>query len=170
MTFGELWSNGISTYINDEMDEIDIITVTEFQPFGDPSLMIAGDSNPPVRPTIDGPNSGNVGQKYCWTFQSSDPDNDDIKYIIQWGDGYINETDCFPSGESITLCHTYKIDGNFIIKVKAIECTEDGFESDWESFEVNIPRGKFFPKRYFHLISSHNLGLITKICKLFYLL
>jgi hypothetical protein len=150
------------------MDEIDIITITEFQPFGDPSLLIAGDLYPPKKPTIDGPNSGNVGQKYCWTFQSSDPDHDEIKFIIEWGDGNINETNCFPSGESITLCHTYNIDGNFIIKVKAIECTEDGFESDWETLEINIPRAKFFSERTIHLISSHFNRLITNICKLFY--
>ena len=169
-TFGELWSNGISTYVNDEMDEIDIITVTEFQPFGDPSLTIAGDLSPPKKPTIDGPNSGNIGQEYCWTFQSSDPDDDEIKYIIEWGDGNFNETDCLPSGEPITLCHTYIIDGNFLIKVKAVECTEEGFESDWEILEINIPRSKFFPEMPFHLISSLFLRLLTKTCELLYLL
>ncbi|MCK4225039.1 MAG: peptidase C25 [candidate division Zixibacteria bacterium] len=33
-TFGELWGNGISTYLSPVMDEIDYITVEEFQPLG----------------------------------------------------------------------------------------------------------------------------------------
>jgi len=32
------------------MDQIDYITIEEFQPFGDPSLVIAGDSQPPDKP------------------------------------------------------------------------------------------------------------------------
>jgi hypothetical protein len=162
-TFGELWSNGISSYINDDMDEIDYITVEEFQPFGDPSLVIAGEVNPPLKPTIDGPNTGRVGEEYCWTFQSSDPDNDDIKFIIKWGDGNSNETDCIPSGESVTLCHIYSDQGTYIIKVKAKECTEDGLESDWGFLEMNIPRSRMFINKFNLLLFMHINDFFTKL-------
>jgi len=50
-TFGELWSKSLTTYLSTAvMDQIDYITIEEFQPFGDPSLVIAGDSQPPDKP------------------------------------------------------------------------------------------------------------------------
>ena len=141
-TFGDLWSNGINCYISDEMDEIDYITVEEFQPFGDPSLLIASDSIPPVKPSINGPDKGSVGVEYFWTFLSNDPNNDDIKYIVDWGDGYIEETDCMLSGQSLNLSHIYSEKGVFMIKVKAKECTEDGLESGVATLNFNVPRNR----------------------------
>ncbi len=167
-TFGELWSNGISSYINDNMDEIDYITVEEFQPFGDPSLVIADISYAPTNPLIDGPNTGGVGIEYCWTFQSSDPNGDDIKYIIKWGDGNSNETGCFSSGEIVTLCHTYNKQGIFKIEVKAKECTEEGLESDWETLEINIPRNRIFNKISFLDLFEYFTKYITKLKILIY--
>ena len=37
---------------------------------------------PPTSPDINGPTSGAIGVEYCWTFQSEDPNGDNIKYII----------------------------------------------------------------------------------------
>ncbi len=165
-TFGELWGNGIGSYISNDMDEIDYITVEEFQPFGDPSLVIAGELRPPAKPDIYGPDQGDTGIEYCWTFQSTDPDNDDIKFIIDWGDGNINETDCYSSGESVILCHTYHDKGIFIIKAKVKECTDDGLESAWETLEINIPRSRLLINNHKFLLFDFIINLLTKLKKI----
>jgi len=62
--------------------------------------------------------------------------------------------------ESATLCHTYNTDGRLIIKAKAKECTEEGLESDWETLEINIPRGRFS-------LNIHNLLMLNFLTNLF---
>ena len=62
-TFGELWAHGVTDYIAPIMDEIDYITLEEFQPFGDPSLVIAGESQRPLAPaTPSGETEGIAGE------------------------------------------------------------------------------------------------------------
>ena len=84
------------------------------------------DNYPPGAPTITGKLKGNVGVEYCWTFHSEDPDGDQIKYIIDWGDGSGTETDCYPSCTPVEVCHTYNNQGTYVIKAKAKECTQEG--------------------------------------------
>ena len=42
-------------------------------------------NTPPETPTIDGPDNGEVGTAYFYTVNAVDPDDDDIRYIIDWG-------------------------------------------------------------------------------------
>ena len=94
----------------------------------------------PAPPTITGPAKVVVGTEQCWTFTSTDPDNDDIYYIIDWRDGTINTTDCFPSGMTIESCHNYSLAGTYNLRAKAIECPPGTQESDWSVFKIRIPR------------------------------
>ena len=48
-------------------------------------------SNPPKKPSITGPTGGAVGTEYEYTFVTTDPDEDNISYYIEWGDGYIED-------------------------------------------------------------------------------
>ena len=141
-TFGELWGNGISTYINNNMDEIDYITVEEFQPFGDPSLVIAGESQPPTEPQINGPKNGRVGVEYEWSFVSTDPNGDNISYYIEWGDtdGEGEWYGPFKSGEILVVTHKYTSEDTFTIKAMAMD--ENGDESGWSYYVVIMPRNK----------------------------
>ncbi len=161
-TFGELWGNGISTYLNNDMDEIDYITVEEFQPFGDPSLLIAGESQPPTKPEIDGPNNGNVGVEYEWTFNSTDPDGDNISYYIDWGDksGEGGWYGPYPSGEKLVLTHKYKSKNTYFIKAMTID--EYGVESSWANFEVTMPRSKIVNVQLLNFLTNH-LNILSMI-------
>ena len=103
---------------------------------------IGGNLGAPAPPTIDGPTQVVVGTLQCWTFNSTDPDNDDIYYIIDWRDGTINETDCFPSGTTIESCHNYSLAGTYYLRAKAVECSPGTLESDWSVFKIKIPREK----------------------------
>ena len=97
-------------------------------------------NHPPNAPTIDGPTCGKPGVEYEYTFVSTDPDGDEVKYYIDWcstGDGF--ETDWHASGEEIILPHTWP-KGTFTISAKAIDIY--GAESDWGTLTVTMPRDK----------------------------
>ena len=94
---------------------------------------------PPDAPIIDGPSSGKKGVSYDFTFNSVDPEGDDIYYFIKWGDGASEDwAGPYQSGEDFIVAHSYPFKKTFTIEAKAKDGS--GAESDWSEFEVNIPR------------------------------
>jgi hypothetical protein len=102
---------------------------------------------PPDIPEIDGPPSGQAGVEYCLTVNSTEPDGDDVFYLIDWGDGTTSGwIGPYIQDESVEVCHTYNSQGYFNIRAKAKDI--NGLESDWsESFSVNIPRNRAYQFR-----------------------
>jgi hypothetical protein len=95
----------------------------------------------PFAPLIDGPLDGPKNVELCWTFHSDDPNGDQLKYIITWGDGTSDETDCYPSCTPVEVCHTYEKTGKYDIKAYAKECgTAEEFESEESVHGVAISR------------------------------
>jgi hypothetical protein len=92
----------------------------------------------PGAPIIDGPHSGVPGEELCWDFHSEDPNNDQMKYIIEWGDETSNETEYYPACTPVEVCHTYESEGTYIITATAED--ETGLVSDESTFRVTIPR------------------------------
>ena len=77
---------------------------------------------------------------YNYTFESTDPNNDDIIYHVYWGDMWMEDAGPYPSGEEITLSHRWMDEGTYIIMAQA-EDTEGLFSAEsW--FEVTMPRNK----------------------------
>lgn len=97
-------------------------------------------NNPPERPEISGPKTGVTDISYDFTFTSTDPDGNDIRFYIMWDDGDMEYTDYIASGDTITLSHTWKKPGKFQINAKA-EDTE-GASSSYSSHEIIIPKSK----------------------------
>jgi hypothetical protein len=130
-TLGELWGNGINTYLSPIMDEIDYITVEEFQPFGDPSLLIAGNSQRPTRPTTPvGETEGAIGHEYTYTSTTTDPDGDSITYLFDWGDEtYSAWVGPYGSGDTSQAGHVWGDTGSY--KIKVIARDENGVFSEW---------------------------------------
>jgi len=95
----------------------------------------------PTAPDIDGPSSGSNGVELSWIFHSNHPDENQLKYIIDWSDETSTETECENPCTPIEVSHTYKNKGTYIIKAKARECP-NGLDSEESTFEVNIPRTK----------------------------
>jgi hypothetical protein len=91
-------------------------------------------------PTINGPITGRLGLYYEYEFLSTDPDGNDIWYIVDWDNGNIEEYGPYHSGETATESHYWEKSDSFIIKAK----TKDVFgnESDWGTFEISMPRSK----------------------------
>ena len=97
-------------------------------------------SIPPESPTIEGRTSGKIGKEYEYTFNAVDPDGDDVKYYIDWGDNNTEWSDYNPSGTDTKVKHSWSEKGNYTIKAKAVDV--NGAESEWGTLEINIPRNK----------------------------
>ena len=142
-TFGELWGKSINTYISPNMDKIDYITVEEFQPFGDPTLTIAGESLAPEKPDAPiGPTKTSVNKEHTYTVCTTDPEGDDIYYLFDWDDettsGWIGP---YASSETAEVSHIWTEQGNYEIRVKAKD--EHGVQSDWsDPLPVIMPKNK----------------------------
>ncbi len=93
---------------------------------------------PPDKPYIDGPHHWPVGEEISFTFHSSDPDGDNVKYIIDWGDGTTIETDYVPSCTPVEVCHTWENIDEYLLKARAKDIYN--YASDWTIFEIEIPR------------------------------
>ena len=96
--------------------------------------------SPPESPQISGPKHGKINIEYEYKFVSIDPDDDLLTYIIDWGDGSIEEHGFYPSGEVITVKHAWSEERLYTIKAKAREVW--GLESSWSYYEINIPKDK----------------------------
>jgi hypothetical protein len=110
-------------------------TTSEFYTYTTESL----ENLPPDEPIISGPNNGSAGLPSTYNFMSTDPDNDDICYYIDWGDGTFTEWTNFQSqGQpGYNEDHTWS-KGTYTIKAKAKDAK--GNESTWSYFEITVPR------------------------------
>ena len=122
---GFLIGNAISNYTDADMNEIDMITVLQNHLFGDPSLRISGCSQPPVtpdRPT--GTSSGEINVNYSYSVKTVDPDDDQLYYMWDWGDGTpFVWTGPYDSGENATATHIWTVKGTYSVKVRAKDAT-----------------------------------------------
>lgn len=101
-----------------------------------------GDYNhPPTAPTITGLTTGIVGTHYSFDFTATDPDNDTIRYGIDWDnngtlDQIIPGSGFVSSGVTQSAPYTWNADGAYTFQAR----TEDskGGVSGWTSFTVTI--------------------------------
>ena len=145
VTFGEMWGKALERYIKPGMDAMDIKTVSEWQPFGDPTLAIGEESDPPATPDApDGPASGSVNEEHTYTASTTDPNGDQIKYLFSWGDGeHSGWVGPYNSGQTGEASHTWTEQGTFNITVMAKD--SHGKTSEWsDPLAVSMPKNKAF--------------------------
>jgi hypothetical protein len=102
---------------------------------------------PPTKPSppdIAGPENGRPGEEYEYVFVSTDPENDDLYYYIDWDDGSVEDwIGPFDSGEEITISHSWSETDTYSIIAKAKDI--NNLESTWSDpyivaiFENNPP-------------------------------
>ncbi len=95
-------------------------------------------NQPPGQPLINGPVSGNPCIEYSYTFIAVDPDNDDLYYEIDWGDGDVEVWfGPFESNELVIKEQTWDEQGTFTIKARA----KDVYDAigEWGALEVEMP-------------------------------
>ncbi|KYK21482.1 hypothetical protein AYK25_03295 [Thermoplasmatales archaeon SM1-50] len=92
----------------------------------------------PGKPTITGPEKGKIGVKYEYIIKTTDAENQELQYFVDWGDG--NTTGWlgpFNSSEQIIVNHTWQTKETFLVKAKAKDII--GAESEWATLAVKIP-------------------------------
>lgn len=108
---------------------------------------------PPEPPRITGPTHGKINIEYEYHFVSTDPDGDDLTYIIDWDDGNIEEHGLYPAGEEITVKHAWSEEGTYTIKAKTRKL--NGLESKWSFFKVTMLRYKAVNAQFLSLLENH---------------
>ena len=132
---------------------------------GGSAYIFKAPNQPPNPPNINGYANGKPGIIYDYDFNDCvDPDGDDMTYHVEWGDGVVDEG-FVASGGAFTLSHKWYTKGDYQIKAKLID--DYGAESDWATFDVNIPRTKTLFNQPFQYLFSRftNLSPILKIIK-----
>jgi hypothetical protein len=98
-------------------------------------------AEPPTIPDINGESKGNNGDEYEYSFSSTDGNDDDIFYHINWGDDSDEEIiGPESSGDIVTAKHIWVESGRYTIKAMAKDTT--GLESEWATLEVSMPKNK----------------------------
>jgi hypothetical protein len=126
-----------------------------------------GVNHPPYAPTIVGPNSGKQKKELTFVFNSEDPNENDVRFLIEWGDGNSDTTSFITSGHDKTAKHTWDSEGSYVITAKA----EDSFGliSDPATWQVTIPRNKEVSSYMFLLRIFERFPLIQRllnVCRL----
>jgi len=143
---GDLWhsllDNGYIWY----RDKRDVDTC--FRTYGIPN-------EPPLQPTIKGITNGNAGENYSYTIEVSDPEGNDVFYLIDWGDNSMEEwIGPYISGEEVIVQHIWDRQGSYEVRVKAKDIYDD--ESEWsESIFVNMPKHKIITLIILKLFEKH---------------
>ncbi len=109
------------------------------------------------------------GETYDYSVVSSDPENDQIKYGWDFGDGTpIEWSDWYNSNQYCTISHTWYIIGTHSIRVKARDI--NNFESDWsDPLDVTIednekPNIEFItPKKAIYIDNKKIIPFFTTI-------
>jgi len=104
-------------------------------------FILMATNQPPDVPIITGPQSGIVRVEYEYNFSLFDSDGDSMYLRVDWGI-------CSPgkwygpyaSGSIVTLNYSWNKKGAYIIRAQAQDSS--GFESDWGTLEVTMPRNK----------------------------
>jgi hypothetical protein len=85
---------------------------------------------PVIPPAPSGPDVGVVGVDYMFSAVTTDPEEDNVSYFFDWGDGENSGwVGPFPSGATATAAHAWSEEGTYLVKVKAKD--ENGAETDW---------------------------------------
>ena len=131
---------------------------------------LEGPNYPPNKPdTPTGTKTGAPGVEYTYISSCVDPDEDELYYIFDWGDG----TDSgwfgpYKSSEKVSVNHTWVAKGKYPISVKTKELIgpniiDIGIESEWsDPFEISIPKNK--------ILNNPLIRLLDNLTNLFQLL
>lgn len=109
---------------------------------------------PPIKPTIKGPSEGVTRREYTFIGRSTDPDENQIYYLFDWGDGSQSQwLGPKNSGENITKNNSWSSKGDYAVKVKAKD--EYGAESVWsDPVSISLPRSRHFSSFFINIINS----------------
>jgi len=94
-------------------------------------------NSPPETPTISGETNGEAGKRYWYRFIADDPDNNPIRFYIDWGDGNEGWKGERAPRQHCYYEHTWSTQDSYTIRAKVKDVL--GEESDWAYLEVTMP-------------------------------
>jgi C1A family cysteine protease len=123
-----------------------------------------GPNHLPAKPSKpEGTTEGQRWKAYTYKFTASDPDDDTIKYYIDWGDGNTSHTeDYVKSGETISMEYTWMDSGTY--EVKYMVKDEHGLESEEsDPLSVHMPKNKAIEPALMKILESHSLHFLNRL-------
>jgi hypothetical protein len=106
--------------------------------WSEPLVVTITDNTPPEIPEITGPTEGKPGNEYLFNLQTTDGEEQNIYYFVDWGDntttGWLGP---YVSGTQIHVTHSWAEQGNYTVKAKAKDIMDS--ESDWGTIQVVMP-------------------------------
>ncbi|KYK23462.1 hypothetical protein AYK25_06690 [Thermoplasmatales archaeon SM1-50] len=106
------------------------------------------DNTPPEIPEITGTIEGKPGNEYLYNLLTTDPQDQEIYYFVDWGDnttsGWLGP---YVSGTQIHVTHSWTSQGTYTVKAKAKDSLD--MESDWGTLTVVMPMNYKFPLQVF---------------------
>jgi len=106
-------------------------------PWSETHTIIIG-NQPPETPILTGPSQGKPGVAYLFQALTTDPDDDFVYYLWDYGDGITTDwLGPYPSGQIISTTYSWTEKGTYVVRVKAKDIHY--LESDWGSLEVKMP-------------------------------
>lgn len=107
-------------------------------PRSEPLTVTITDNTPPLAPEITGPAEGKPGKPYLFNLQTTDAQDQNIYYFVDWGDNTTSEwLGPYVSGTMIHVTHTWAEQGTYNVKAKAKDTMDS--ESDWGTLDIVIP-------------------------------
>jgi hypothetical protein len=111
------------------------------------------DNDPPGAPTITGQNGGKPGKQYTFSFNAVDPEGENVKYHINWGDGTSETTSFAASGTDVDVSHSWENEGTYTITASAEDI--NGLVGPEATKQMNVPRGKALNFPFYSFLQSH---------------
>ena len=105
------------------------------------------ENSPPSRPSLPmGAASGYVDRPISFKGYATDPNQDQIAYIFDWGDGITSQSEMVGSGTSVQMPHSWSKAGAYKIKVMAMD--GNGGKSQWSASRAVRIREAALNSRY----------------------
>ena len=113
----------------------------------------------PQKPT--GKTQGKTGTSYLYSTQTTDPDDDQVYYMWDWGDGNMSTwTGPYASGATATAQKSWATKGTYAVKVKAKDT--HGAESNWsDPLSVTMPQSQLLRDPFIETIMQWFSHLMT---------
>jgi WD40 repeat protein len=157
INFWRISSGDVYTSFNEQALDIDYSPVGNLFVYGKSDGHVVCAKSPflqenrkPGAPDIEGPDKGAPDTEYIYVINAVDPDNDNIRYHIDWGDETSEITEYYSSGSDLIVKHTWSEKGSYAITVHAEDI--NGLSGPENSLSINIPRNKISNISFFMIL------------------
>ena len=120
-----------------------------------PVIHVTVNSAPENPEKPSGPNSGKPGVTYLFSTHAVDPNDDQVYYLWDWGDGNVSDwIGPSDSGAIASASYQWSEKGKYSIRVKAMDIYDE--ESDWsDPLSITMPRNHRMSGLFFDIIEQY---------------